>query len=216
MVEKYHQELKGLKREVLEFADFCLQMLKDAICAYRERDLAKAAEVNARKRELAAWHGEIEEKSLRLVALYQPMGEDLRTIICINQINDSMFRTGRMGKDIAKLVTFLGDSPMIENFKSIFHMADLAEGMLRDALKAFETRDLSTLGQFNDRDDAIDSMHSTIFRECLTYMMQDSHYIPVCIDYITISRYLERCGDHACLIAEKTCFVVTGKRVEFS
>lgn len=216
MVEKYHQELEDLKFEVLEFAEFSLQMLNDATLALRERDIAIAGDVDGRKKELAAWSNGIEEKSMRLVALYQPMGEDLRTILCINQVNYSMFRIGRMAKDIAKLVTYLGDVPAPENLRNIFHMADLAVEMLRDALKAFRTKDLSSVQQFSNRDDVVDGMRSSIFRECLTYMMQDNRNIAVCIDYISIARHLERCGDHACLIAEKTYFMVTGKRLEIN
>jgi phosphate transport system protein len=214
MVIKYRKELNALKEEIGYFGDFSIKILEDSITALKRDDASLAKDVYSRKKRLGQWTNDIEERSLRLVALYQPMGEDLRTISCINRMNYSLFRIGRIGKNIAKLETYLVDEPNLVNLKSIIHMSDLVLSMVRDVISAYESGDLSKIRHFEERDDIVDSMRSSIFRECLTYMMQDPRYIPRCTDYITISRHLERTGDHACLMAEKIIFMYTGERVE--
>ncbi|MDT8358029.1 MAG: phosphate signaling complex protein PhoU, partial [Methanomicrobiaceae archaeon] len=171
-------------------------------------------EVKARKERLRSWKQDIEDRSLRLVALYQPMGEDLRTISCINQMNYSLFRVGRIAKNIAKLVIFLSKAPRVPNIRSVAHMGDLVFAMIDDVLNAYATWDLSLIERFSERDDVVDNLRTSIFRECLTYMMEDPKNIPSCIDSITLSRHLERCADHACLMAEKIYFMVQGEHVE--
>ena len=93
-------------------------------------------------------------------------------------------------------------------------MADIVCKMIEDVLKAFETGDLSIIQDFAERDDNLDALRYSIFRECLTYMMENPKNITRCAHYMMIARYLERCGDHACKIAEKVHYMVTGERVE--
>ncbi len=214
MVEKFHDELDRLENEILEYGKFARGMLVDALTAMKEDDLDLALSVIDRKKRLASWKREIEDSSLRIVALYQPMARDLRAISCINQMNYSLFRVGRIGKSVAKIVKFLSGKPRFPNIKSICYMSDLVIAMLDDVFKAYETDDISPIKNFNERDDVVDNMRTSIFRECLTYMMEDNRNIPLCIDCVTISRHLERCGDHACLMAEKIYFMVTGEEVE--
>ena len=214
MADKYRGELLALKKSVREFSCFSTGMLTDALVALRDQDTVLADTVNDRKKRLAGWSNEIEEQSLRLVALYQPMGDDLRTIACINQMNTSLFRIGRYGKDIAIIVEELSDTTHLKNLKSVWHMADLVEGMIRDVLDSFDTWDLTAIENLSLRDSSVDNLRYSIFRENLTYMMEDPRNITRCIDYVMVSRYLERCGDHACMMGEKVIFMVTGKRVE--
>ena len=93
-------------------------------------------------------------------------------------------------------------------------MGNIVYGMIEDALKAFETEALSLIQDFAERDDTLDTLRYSIFRESLTYMMEDPKNITRCAHYMMIARYLERCGDHACKIAEKIHFMVTGERIE--
>ena len=97
-------------------------------------------------------------------------------------------------------------------------MGELTEQMIDDALNAFYTDDLSLIAveNFNERDDDLDSLRYSIFRECVSYMIEDPRKIHVCTQYIMVGRYLERCGDHACKMAEKVHYKVTGKRVDIS
>jgi phosphate transport system protein len=214
MVEKFYEELDELKAEIPVFGAIAIRMLEDSIKALKNQDVGLAEEIRNRKVDLAAQHNYIEEEALRILALYQPMAKDLRVIACINQMNYSLYRVGRIGWDIAKLSIYVADQPFIENLQSIFHMGDLVVAMLRDVMDVYRSNDVSSLLELSARDDVVDNLRSSIFRECLTYMMEDNRNIPRCIDYISVSRHLERAGDHACLIAEKVYYMNTGERVE--
>jgi len=129
-------------------------------------------------------------------------------------MNTYLTRIGRYGKDIAKVTDEMGNRPHFKKLVSIPHMSELVGKMIDDALAAFEKEDISLLKDFKDRDDTIDELRYSIFRECLTYMMEDQKVITPGIYYIMVARYLERCGDHACKIAEKIHYMVTGEHVE--
>jgi phosphate transport system protein len=214
MGDKFHKELEFLRMEILELGKYAIGMLRDALCALNENDAVRAKEVYLRKERLAECIHDIEDKYLRILALYSPTAVDLREITCINRMNYSLFRIGRMAKDIAKLVMYCTEEPEGVPTSSLSHMGENVLSMLDDTLKAYSLRDLSPITDLSKRDDSVDAMRSSVFREHLTYMMENSKNIKRCIDYITISRHLERCGDHACLMAERIVFMVTGDRVE--
>jgi phosphate transport system protein len=214
MVEKYHEELDDLKAAVLDMGSFSYDMLHNAVIALQNQDIELARRVYARRAELADRNHAIEEAALRLIALYQPMARDLRAIVCALRMNSSLFRIGRYGKDIADLVEGLSDEPHIGNMMSLPHMADLVCGMIDDALKAYRLDDIGPIKTMSHRDDTVDKLRYAIFREGVTYMMEDHQNITRCIDYVMIARYLERCGDHACDMAEQVYYMVTGERVE--
>ena len=208
MVDKFREELRGLKDLVLAQGAFAYGMLSDAIVALQERDTGLAGRVHEERIELAARNLAIEEAALRLIALYQPMARDLRSIICALRMNVALFRIGRYGKDIAKLV---GGLPADQETADL---AGLVFAMISDALEAYRTEDTTLIEGMSRRDDAVDELRYTIFRESVTRMMEDPENIARFIDFVMIARYLERCGDYACDIAEQVCYMVTGERVE--
>ncbi len=214
MTDKFHEELKALKDLVQEQGAFASGMLSDSMIALRDQDPGLAGQVYARKVELADKSHAIEEAALRLIALYQPMARDLRSIVCALRMNFALYRIGRYGKDIAQLVEDLSGEPHTGNLVSLPHMADLVRAMIDDALKAYRFEEIEPIAGMSHRDDVVDDLRYTIFREGLTYMMEDPRNIPRCIDYVMIARYLERCADHACDIAGQVCYMVTGERVE--
>jgi phosphate transport system protein len=214
MTDKFHEELKALKDLVREQGAFASGMLSDSMIALENRDPGLAGQVYARRTELAGRNHAIEEAALRLIALYQPMARDLRSIVCALRMNFALYRIGRYGKDIAQLVGDLSVEPHIGNLRTLPHMADLVCAMIDDALKAYRIEDVEPIAGMSHRDDVVDNLRYTIFREGLTHMMEDPHNIPRYIDYVMIARYLERCADHACDIAEQVCYMVTGERVE--
>ena len=156
----------------------------------------------------------IENKALNLLTLHQPMAIDLREIACILKMITYLARIGRYGKDIAKLTYEFEEQNHVKKFVSIPYMSQIVCGMIDDALKAFETRDLSLIEDFSDRDDDVDQLRYSIFRECLTYMMEDQKKISRCTYYILVARYLERCADHACKMAEKIHYMISGEHIE--
>ncbi|MCK9277749.1 MAG: phosphate signaling complex protein PhoU [Methanoculleus sp.] len=214
MADKFREELKDLKGQVLAQGAFAYGMLSNSMTALQDRDAELAGRVYAQRAELAERNLAIEEAALRLIALYQPMARDLRSIICALRMNVALFRIGRYGKDIARLVDEVSANPQIGNLMSLPHMADLACAMIDDALRAYRTEDITLIEGMSHRDDVVDNLRYAIFRESVTYMMEDPKNITRCIDYVMIARYLERCGDYACDIAEQVCYMVTGERVE--
>lgn len=214
MVEKFHVKLDDMKKEVLEMGFLAKWMLETSVIALKNQDSKLAEDVISKKEEIASMDFNIEKNVLHLVPLYQPMAKDMRTIACILKMITYLTRIGRYGKDIAKVVPELDQEPHICKLVSIPHMAEIVGGMIDDALKAFEVEDLSLIADFGERDDDVDALRHSIFRECISYMTENPKNITRCAHYIMIARYLERCADHACKIAEKIHYMVTGEHVE--
>ena len=214
MVGKFHDELDELKEEVLKMGYHAIDMLSSSIEGLKNRDKAIAECVYSQKEELADMDEKLEEKAFQLIALYQPMAKDMRTIACCLKIITYLARIGRYGKDISKIAQEIIDKPHVSKLISIPHMNDMVCSMVNDALITFKTEDLSLISDFSERDDDIDSLRYSIFRECITYMMEDPKKIERCARYMMVARYLERCADHACKMAEKIHYMVKGERIE--
>lgn len=214
MVEKFHNELKKLKQDVLKMGDLAVSMLRNSVEALKSLDLEKAEEVTAKKEELGKRSVELEDEALRLIALYQPMAIDMRTIACCLKMTNDLYRIGRYGKDIAKITKEIYPGPHIKKIITIPQMNDIVCNMIKDALNAFVTGDISLIKDFSERDDDVDALRYSIFRECISYMMENPKNIAICTNYVLIARYLERCGDHACSMGEQVYYMVTGKRIE--
>jgi len=182
----------------------------------KNRDRKMAENVLSRKDRLYELDHGIEEKALKMLALCQPMAKDMRNIACILKMITYLTRIGRYGYDISKVTLELADQPHVKKLIDIPNMACTVAGMLDDVLKAWETEDLSLIDDLAERDDILDEKRYSIFRECLTYMMEDPKTITRCTHYVMVARYLERCGDHCCKIAEKVVYKVTGDHVEIS
>lgn len=214
MVEKFHKELDEVKENVIEMGNLAKDMLQKSIEALKELDCEKANWVISKKIDLANMDDSIEDKTLKLITLYQPMARDMRQIACILKMITYLNRVGRYGKDIAKFIPEFEKNGHVKKLISLPHMAEIVCGMIDDALFAFDKKDISKFDNFIAREDTVDGFRYSIFRECLSYMMEDPKVITRCTYYIMIARYLERCADHACKIAEKICYMVTGQRVE--
>ena len=214
MTEKFHTELQTLRQDTLEMAHLGRSMLRSAVDALIRQDPELAESVTVKKNEIHLMEVRLEEQCYLLIALYQPMAKDMRIIACTLKVISASLRIGRYGKVIAKVARELADRPHIANLMSIPHMADLVTGMVDDAIKAYETDNLKLLENFSSRDDTVDALRRSIFREAITYMMEDPKSITRCTHYILIARYLERCADHACKIAENVNYMETGERIE--
>jgi len=214
MAEKFHTELKNLKTETLEMAHLGRFMLRTAVDALISQDRELAATVLARKEEIHLMEVRLEEHCYQLIALNQPMAKDMRVIACTLKVITASLRIGRYGKVIANIAKKISDQPHIANLMSIPHMAELVIDMIDDAIEAYDKDTLTLISDFSARDDTIDALRQSIFREAITYMMEDPKSITRCTHYILIARYLERCGDHACKIAENVHYMETGERIE--
>jgi phosphate transport system protein len=214
MAEKFHTELDELKGETVEMAHFGRSMLRDAVDGLIRQDKNLAESVVTRKEEIHRMEVRLEEHCYQLIALNQPMAKDMRIIACTLKVITASLRIGRYGKVIANIVKEVADNPHISNLMSIPHMAELVIEMIDDAIAAYETDNLRLIEAFSERDDTIDALRHSIFRQGITYMMEDPRTISRCTHYIMVARYLERCADHACKIAENVQYMETGERVE--
>ncbi|TFG23349.1 MAG: phosphate signaling complex protein PhoU [Promethearchaeota archaeon] len=212
-----HKEIIQLKNAVLDMGRLALSMLENAIKSLNTLDIELAKEVLHIKHRIRDYDNKIEEKALKLIALYQPMAIDLRRLACILKMITYLTRIGRYGKDIAQVIK--RDFDKKENLLKLVNLQHIYEhvrDMINDALKSFDKSDISLIKDFEERDNEVDQLRWAIFRECITYMMENPKYITTCAHYIMFARYLERCGDHACKMAEKIQYMVTGKHVEIS
>ncbi|HSA37782.1 MAG TPA: phosphate signaling complex protein PhoU [Methanoregula sp.] len=214
MAEKFHTELKHLRKETVAMAQFGRSMLKDSVDALVRQDEQLAGSVVARKGDIHLREVELEERCYQLIALYQPMAKDMRVIACTLKVITASMRIGRYGKVIANIVREIAVKPHISHTMSIPHMAELVVEMIDDAITAYETDSIELIADFSTRDDTIDALRHSIFREGITHMMEDPRTITRCTHYIMVARYLERCADHACKIAENVQYMDTGERIE--
>ena len=214
MAEKFHTELKDLKTETLEMAHLGRFMLRTAVDALIRQDKELAVSVVAQKEEIRAMEIRLEEHCYHLIALHQPMAKDMRVIACTLKVITASLRIGRYGKVIANIAKKISDQPHIANLMSIPHMADLVVDMIDDSIKAYENDSIEGISEFSARDDTIDALRQSIFREAITYMMEDPKSITRCTHYILVARYLERSADHSCIIAENVYYMETGERIE--
>jgi phosphate transport system protein len=214
MTERFHTELKNLKKDTVAMAQFGRSMLRDAVDALIRQDGELAESVVSRKGEIHTREVDLEERCYQLIALYQPMAKDMRAIACTLKVIGASMRIGRYGKVIAKIVKEISDKPHNTNIMSIPHMAELVINMIDDAIKAYDTETPALIADFTARDDTIDALRHSIFREGITHMMEDPRSITRSTHYIMVARYLERCADHACKIAENVHYMETGERIE--
>jgi phosphate transport system protein len=220
MTERFEAELEVLLRETLEMGAFARAMLCDAVDALVSRDAALAAQVIAKKEELRDRHNQTEDRAYEVLTLYQPVARDLRTVVACLKVLEALERIGRYGKAIAKVECYieeagaLNDRAQLARLLSIPQMSKMAGEMIDTALSSFKSGDLSAIRDFGTRDDAVDALNHSIFRECITYMLEDPRTITQCTRFVMVARYLERSADHACTIAEAAVFMQTGERLE--
>jgi phosphate transport system protein len=214
MSEKFHTELDLLKQDTIGMAQFARDMLSDSVHALIAQDYSNALQVVSRKREIQELTISLEDRAYQLIALYQPMAKDMRVIVCILKMIGAAERIGRYGKDIANMTKKLRDEPNYTLSLPLPHMAALVTAMIDDVITSFEKENLALIKDFSSRDDDIDALWHSIFRETLTFMMENPKIITRSTYYIMAARYLERSGDHACKMAENVHYAITGERIE--
>ena len=216
MAKELHKEIYDLKGRVISMGQLSLEMLDKAMLALIKKDVKLASEVIEKKELIREYDSEIEAKAMRLIALYQPMAIDLRRLATILKLITYLARIGRYGKDIASVVEELSDNPYPAPFINLEHMWEHVKTMITNSLKSFEEANIKYIEDIGNIDDEIDEMRWSIFRECITHMMENPKNITSCAFLAMIARYLERCGDNACKIAEKVHYMVTGEHIEIT
>jgi len=213
IVKSYDQEITLLTRRILEMGGLVERQIASAIDALVKRDVAAAAEVVGLDDQLDRMEEEIDQHAIRLLATRQPMAVDLRVITMAMKIANDLERIGDYAGNIAKRCKRLVASPPIKPLYTIPRMAQIAQAMLKDVLDAFVERDVAKAIAAWHRDDEVDEMYTSVFRELLTYMMEDPRNISACLDLIFVAKNLERIGDHTTNIAEKIHYMIHGQRI---
>ena len=212
-VPHFQEELDQLKSRLLEMGGLAEDRMSASVRALVDRDHGLVEKVLAGDTPINQLHIEIDGRCVRLLALHQPMAVDLRMILSAVKINTDLERVGDLAINIAEAALRYLAHPPVKELIDIPRMADIAQGMLRDALDAFVRRDTQLAQQVLDADDTLDALNTQVFRELLTYMLQDPHTIEPSLDLILVSRHLERVGDHATNIAEDVIFMVSARDV---
>jgi len=212
-VPHFQEELDALKSRLLEMGGLAEDRVRLAIKAIVERDGGLVDKVIEGDGPINQFHIEIDGRCVRLLALHQPMAADLRMILSAVKINTDLERVGDLAINIAEAALRYLNHPAVKELIDIPRMAAIAQSMLRDALDAFVHRDTSLAQRVLDADDGLDSLKTQVFRELLTYMLQNPLTIEPSLDLILVSRHLERIGDHATNIAEDVIFMVSARDV---
>jgi phosphate transport system protein len=213
VVRHFQDELEQLKTRLLEMGGIAEEQVRTAVKGLVDRDHALIDQVLVGDDPLNSLHIEIDNRCFTLLALYQPMAADLRTIVAAVKINTDLERVGDLAVNIAEAARRYASHPPVKKLIDIPRMATIAQTMLRDALDAFVRRDTDLAQQVLNEDDRLDSLKTQIFRELLTYMLQDPSTIEPALDLNQISRHLQRIGDHATNVAEDVIFIVSARDV---
>jgi phosphate transport system protein len=210
----YDEELEGLTAELSRMGGLAEVEVGDAIRAIARRDIALAQAVIGRDARLDEIEVEIERRAIRLIALRQPVADDLRRTVAALKISMNLERCGDLAKNIAKRALVIAESdPITPLTRSIERMGELVSARLKDVLDAFAARDVDRAKAVWQRDQEVDEHYDSIFRELLTYMMADPRMITSCAHLLFVAKNLERIGDHATNIAELIQYEVTGESV---
>ena len=213
-VKAYSEELNHLTAEVMRLGGLAEAQLSDAIEAVARRDLPIAHQVIDRDDKLDLLQADIERKAIRLIALRQPVAQDLRHTVAAMKISMQLERCGDLAQNIAKRCLVLaGSEPLPPLTRSIERMGILVTSRLKEVLDAYSEGDIERASAVWSRDDEIDEHYDSLFRELLTYMMGDPRTINSCAHLLFIAKNLERIGDHATNIAEIVHFEITGEEL---
>jgi phosphate transport system protein len=213
MQRHFHEELEALKQTLLAMGALVEDQIRRVMRALIDRDDVLAQSVIERDREVNAYDVEIDEKCVELLALHQPAAGDLRFITTAMKIVTDLERIGDQTVNIAQRVRELNLEPQLKPYIDLPRMAELAQTMVKESLDAFVARDTDLARRVCAEDAPVDALNHQIFRELLTFMMEDPKTIPRAIRLILVSRFLERVADHATNIAEMVIFMVDSKMV---
>ena len=213
MARHFHEELDGLKQTLLLMGALVEEQIRRVMQALVDRDDDVARDVIERDREVNAYDVQIDEKCVELLALYQPTAGDLRFLTTAMKIVTDLERIGDQAVNIAQRAVELNREPQLKPYIDLPRMSELAQQMVKSSLDAFVARDTELARRVCADDAAVDALKEQIFRELLTFMMEDPKTIPRAIRLIFISRFLERTADHATNIAEMVIYMVDSKMV---
>ena len=210
-VKAYDKELDTIERRLAEMGGIAEKMVIDAVDALASADSALAHQVVSSDPRLDTLQHEIEDLAVRTIARRQPVAVDLRELIGAVRIAGDLERVGDLAKNIAKRSVKIRVEPRVQRaFVGLRHMNEVATELMKDVLDAYAQRDADRAREVWERDVELDALEDAVFRELLTYMMEDPRNISFCAHLLFCSKNIERIGDHATNIAETVVYLVTG------
>ncbi|NLH79757.1 MAG: phosphate signaling complex protein PhoU [Phyllobacteriaceae bacterium] len=213
-VVAYDQELKELAGRIAEMGGMAEGLVADAITALVRGDTALAQRVILSDARLDRLQRTVEEQAVVIIAKRQPMALDLRQIFTAMRISGDLERVGDLAKSIAKRVVAMGGAIQVKRVViGVEHLSEIALEQLKGVLDAYAARDKEVAMKVRERDEQIDALYTSLFRELLTYMMEDPRNITFCTHLLFCAKNIERIGDHATNIAEAVHYLVTGEQL---
>ncbi|MSO69678.1 MAG: phosphate signaling complex protein PhoU [Alphaproteobacteria bacterium] len=214
IVKSYDEELNRMTGVIAQMGGLVEQQISASVAALVRRDTERAAEIVAIDRRIDMLEDEVEQLALRLLALRNPVAFDLRRVTTALKIASDLERMGDYAANVAKRTITLSKLEPIRLSLQVPRIAELVQGMVKDVLDAYVDRDVEKALSVWGRDEDVDAVYNSLFRELLTYMMEDPRHITPCTHMLFIAKNLERIGDHATNVAEQVNFLVRGKTVE--
>ncbi len=207
----FDRDLEALQALIMKMGGLVEASIQDSALSLVERDEEKAQRVRKTDDKIDALEEEINQEVARVIALRAPTASDLRTVLSVLKISANLERCGDYTKNLAKRTSVLAQMQPIEGAsRSILRMAREVEAMLKDALDAYIQKDAELAEQVRQRDADVDQMYNALFREFLTFMMEDPRNITACMHLHFIAKNMERVGDHVTSIADQVIYLVTG------
>jgi phosphate transport system protein len=212
-VKSFDDELAELTGQIVQMGAYAEQQIALALRALVERDDELAERVIEADRVVDRFEEEIDQHAIRLLATRQPMAVDLRVIAMSLKLSNDLERVSDYAKSIAKRARRLNTAPTLKPFVTIPRMTEIAQGMLKDVLDAFIARDAAKAMEVWHRDVHVDDEYDSLFRELITFILEDPRTTSTAIDLLFIAKNIERIGDHATNIAEKIHYMVHGVQI---
>ncbi|NPV29299.1 MAG: phosphate signaling complex protein PhoU [Firmicutes bacterium] len=214
--KSFHEQLEELQQEVLKMGTLVEQAIFNAVKSLKERDEGLAQQVIDGDDLIDEYQVKIEDLCVKLLALQQPMASDLRVISTAMKIVTDLERMADHAVDIAKVTIRLSGQPLIKPLIDIPRMAEITQKMVRESLDAYVRHDADQVMQLIDCDHEVDGLYCQVFRELLTFMMEDPRTIRQATQLLFAAQHLERIADHATNIGEWVYYMVTGARKDLN
>lgn len=205
------ERLKSLLGELLALGSLVEEALLAAIDALKRRDFAASERIIAEDKTINQKRYDVEREALALIATQQPMATDLRILASVLEIATELERMGDYAKGIANINLMIGEEPLMKPLIDLPRMADKAADMLRRALQAFVQQDVEAARRIIAEDDEVDALYDQVYRELITYILQDPRYINQATYLLWAAHNVERTADRVTNICERTIFVATGE-----
>jgi len=213
MERHFDNELQNLKEKLVEMAEIVEEMIKLAVEGLKERKKELLQKVFDNEKDVNLRQIENDDLALKLIALHQPAASDLRLLVTAIKISSDLERIADQAVNISERGMDLLDEPPLKPLIDIPRMAEIAQAMVKDAIDAFVNGNSDLAHEVCKRDDMVDDLNDQIFRELLTYMMQDTKNVPRALKLLLVARHLERIADHATNIGEEVYYIVEGKDI---